>query len=489
MAVNQDHEWVGPEKVHGIVKMVHTEKGFGFLAPVEDIEIEEGVTLVKDEDIFFTTRELLGDPFDFQNRCKVTFRLYKDPRAKEDAAVNKQFHAGAIRYNDKTLRRSTGVTVDAIVDFCKDGKYAWLKPLQDLSRFPGSNLNNGHVFCSAREAVAHGVLEKGATVTFDLYSDQRGLGAANVRFYEPPYNPERTPRTDFGAPSRGFGAPAGGLGPVYDRRPMVMEPPRFPVHVKNVDTNRDWIEVEEKTEFAGTMKFFHRGKGYGFIIPTESIVVGEETIDSEKGLFVHDRNIHGEAPENGKEVTFKIFKGRTTYEAGDVKPIGMKIDSVAQRGDGAESGRTRSGVIMSGTVVMWDHEKRMGYIRPTESISRFPNSQMNDDGKIFVSQDDVLRPPAVGSQYEFEVVYSARGVGAIHLLPLVLESRATEMPRRDDAMMGQVPLRRGDMGMTGGGGSTFQASPASAWTRSSSSQSYGSFAPQPAASRYEPYMR
>ncbi|MGH9028525.1 MAG: cold-shock protein [Acidimicrobiales bacterium] len=64
----------------------------------------------------------------------------------------------------------------------------------------------------------------------------------------------------------------------------------------------------------GTMKFFNRDKGFGFITPASG----------EKDVFVHYSNVVGEGNkslEEGQEVEFDLAQGRKGPEAHNVRVL------------------------------------------------------------------------------------------------------------------------------------------------------------------------
>ena len=64
----------------------------------------------------------------------------------------------------------------------------------------------------------------------------------------------------------------------------------------------------------GTVKFFNREKGFGFITPSTG----------GKDVFVHYSNIQGNdfrALDEGQEVEFDVAEGRKGPEAQNVRPV------------------------------------------------------------------------------------------------------------------------------------------------------------------------
>ncbi|MHB8438661.1 MAG: cold-shock protein [Acidimicrobiales bacterium] len=64
----------------------------------------------------------------------------------------------------------------------------------------------------------------------------------------------------------------------------------------------------------GTVKFFNRDKGFGFITPA----------NGEKDVFVHYSNVAGEgykSLEEGQQVEFDVAEGRKGPEAQNVRTI------------------------------------------------------------------------------------------------------------------------------------------------------------------------
>jgi cold shock protein len=76
-----------------------------------------------------------------------------------------------------------------------------------------------------------------------------------------------------------------------------------------------WVRTGVETMPTGTVKWFNRNRGFGFI-----------TLDDDgKDVFVHSSGIEGEGRqdlEEGQRVEFEVIQGEKGPQATKVRPIG-----------------------------------------------------------------------------------------------------------------------------------------------------------------------
>jgi len=79
-------------------------------------------------------------------------------------------------------------------------------------------------------------------------------------------------------------------------------------------------------KYKGKVNFYDRLKGFGFIIPEETIEWSGETVDKEKGIYVPREEIITEdeppALNNGMKVEFYVYKSDKGLAAGHVSAVG-----------------------------------------------------------------------------------------------------------------------------------------------------------------------
>eukprot|EP00929_Paragymnodinium_shiwhaense_P018534 TRINITY_DN12937_c0_g1_i1.p1 TRINITY_DN12937_c0_g1~~TRINITY_DN12937_c0_g1_i1.p1 ORF type:complete len:504 (+),score=189.20 TRINITY_DN12937_c0_g1_i1:97-1608(+) len=318
------------------------------------------------------------------------------------------------------------------------GSYGWIETHQKINH-PAAGKNDGRIYFS-QEDVEADISGLGASVSFFVYSDGKGLGAMNVR------------PGGAGAKVQQGGKTASPVSGSWQPKSGVAKAPAAAAAAKAVAATASGGGASRRQKVGGArlMGKVAEWKGkYGWILPTQPLKHPEAAKHKGK-LYFAQEDVSAELSGVGCMVSFSLYKDGGGLGAQDVRPAGKAVQTPAlkgksqtpavkgkwvkkdsqtlvkqklktkqQQGNNKKSGaapdkskRTPvSSTSMAGTVIS-SRNDTVAFIRPDEQIN---HPKMNDSkyGHVYLHKDDVQGDfPKVGASVLFFVYEDPAGIGA-----------------------------------------------------------------------------
>lgn len=275
-------------------------------------------------------------------------------------------------------------------------KFGWIEPSKPINH-PAASKRGGKIFIGIEDVVEEldGV---GATVSFTLYSDATGLGAADVKMGKaPPATPAKGAAK--GTPANGKSAAKGGASGYQAPAAKAGAKPAAPK-----------TAAAKAAAAKAAAKVFAQKRAPPPVVEEEEEEAEEEA---------------EEAEEEPEEPPMKKFKGYGK-DKGKGKEFGKDFgkgkDWGKGKGKGKKKGKDKGPGVremihdepLTGSVIDW--KGAFGWIKPNDTIDH-PLAQKHH-GDLYFTQDDVEDEiEGVGAEVQFMLYQDRKGLGACSVKP------------------------------------------------------------------------
>lgn len=316
----------GVPKLKGTIRAFFRGRGFGFIRPVQDEEVEEDEEEEKKREVMVHWEDVVtDDPFPYIKKgTKVEYLVTEEDgklQAKEvTLAGGAKIPVFTKPYEDREVNKED--TYKGSVAFYNVWRgWGMLNPDEEIT-WKDTTTSGGLFFSKQGISTAtplrrgyRAKVQKGLRVAFKIYKDKKGLGAFELK------NEDETPIE---------------LETKEERRKKVEEenskkrklvegeddtnPAKKAKSIKQLLKERK-NDVKEKT-YIGKVKFYKPQKKFGFIIPHKSI---EYKGEHWKRVFVREEDIvcftQNIGLIKGTEVKFQIYKDSRGVGAHDIRNL------------------------------------------------------------------------------------------------------------------------------------------------------------------------